>query len=95
MRITPACAGTLYFKRSINRLNKDHPCVCRNIVLSLRLLIICLGSPLRVQEHCGKGAKIEASIRITPACAGTLYRLNTFVKSFWDHPCVCRNILYK
>ena len=92
-RITPACAGTFYLL-SFNHLEEwDHPCVCRNIFFAVFARFFKLGSPLRVQEHSSCTSYPTKSVGITPACAGTLKADRFFCVVYWDHPCVCRNIL--
>ena len=56
--------------------------------------ILSTGSPLRVQEHSIKVIPVIETSGITPACAGTFAPSPSWIGSFGDHPCVCRNITY-
>ena len=89
-RITPACAGKslIVFDEFITY--KDHPCVCREKLLYCGILLLMIGSPLRVQGK-EKGNKNESICsRITPACAGKSEKPLFYIKVYRDHPCVCR-----
>ena len=90
--ITPACAGTLMGKDSQGLLFRDHPCVCRNIIIFQNTTASLLGSPLRVQEHSYLAEGPGAYWGITPACAGTFKEYASSWIFIRDHPCVCRNI---
>ena len=49
LRITPACAGKSVPPSTINFVSEDHPCVCREKLISNPNLYLMGGSPLRVQ----------------------------------------------
>ena len=68
--ITPACAGKSSSAKMQPTTRWDHPRVCGEKSLLMKLMCFMVGSPPRVR---GKGAVPSAPIaapRITPACAG-------------------------
>ena len=70
-------------------LQRDHPRVCgKNAITSVRSFISS-GSPPRVREKLATALSSVASIRITPACAGKTYGLDSRDCDSQDHPRVC------
>ena len=68
--ITPACAGKSSSAKMQPTTRWDHPRVCGEKSLLMKLMCFMVGSPPRVR---GKGAVPSAPVaapRITPACAG-------------------------
>ena len=52
--ITPAYAGKRLIPESRNWIRRDHPCVCGEKLLSVRLFLCFTGSPLRMRgKVCG------------------------------------------
>jgi len=47
--ITPACAGKRMDEKLKQLVEQDHPCVCREKIINVRIIILNYGSPLRVQ----------------------------------------------
>ena len=68
--ITPACAGKRMDEKLKQLVEQDHPCVCREKFVPAYRLRYHVGSPLRVQGKDGQVTAVDASYRITPACAG-------------------------
>ena len=88
-RITPACAGKTIVGKNCKILNWDHPRVCGENGLLLKMAAAMSGSPPRVR---GKRSTSTISIRtrrITPACAGKTSSYKDNKLSYWDHPRVC------
>ena len=94
LRITPACAGKRLLISVSHVVGKDHPCVCREKLLRKALLILCLGSPLRVQGKVLISINNQNLFRITPACAGKRCWCGCQECNDKDHPCVCREKQY-
>ena len=70
VRITPACAGKRGLVTLVDFFGKDHPRVCGEKSLFIRIPLFSLGSPPRVR---GKVVGLVDDVpqgRITPACAG-------------------------
>jgi len=88
-RITPACAGSSFFRLSIMSDNADHPRVCGEQRLSLALSFLLSGSPPRVRGADKLSPRYQTLSRITPACAGSrrLRLLSSLPPT--DHPRVC------
>ena len=92
--ITPACAGTTPPPWWPARTPRDHPRVCGNHnVLNFRDFLR-IGSPPRVREPLLDIPEAPRSWRITPACAGTTFSLNSSAARLRDHPRVCGNHVY-
>ncbi len=69
-RITPACAGITPSRVRLSRCVGDHPRVCGNYMITLRVIAIALGSPPRVRELLKAEDLANYQPGITPACAG-------------------------
>ena len=68
--ITPACAGKTSHRSLNESTQRDHPRVCGENSLNLRLMPLAAGSPPRVRGKLGKRYGIFKENGITPACAG-------------------------
>ena len=69
-RIIPACAGRTVSRIGGPKKTSDHPCVCRENRICVRLLNKKNGSSLRVQGERWVASIAAESPRIIPACAG-------------------------
>ena len=88
-RITPACAGKSVLPSPEGFGMGDHPRVCGEKHLLVRLTFAASGSPPRVR---GKGSVRKAVMQgsgITPACAGKRRGLMKMICWRRDHPRVC------
>ena len=87
--ITPACAGKTSHRSLNESTQRDHPRVCGENSLNLRLMPLAAGSPPRVRGKLGKRYGIFKENGITPACAGKTHidPLSQFIVR--DHPRVC------
>ena len=88
-RITPACAGNSWRRRSYRGLRWDHPRVCGEQPAHHGPDHGPQGSPPRVRGTglCpGEAGRIR---RITPACAGNSWHVPQGPGRFQDHPRVC------
>ena len=72
--ITPACAGKTSRRPWASCRSRDHPRVCGENSLNLRLMPLAAGSPPRVRGKLGKRYGIFKENGITPACAGKTLR---------------------
>ena len=91
IRITPAHAGTTKVTNLYSNRLKDHPCACRNNMMSTMCFNHEKGSPLRMQEQQAACTAIIDNKGITPAHAGTT-EINIGIDfGGKDHPCACRN----
>ena len=87
--ITPACAGRSVGVNNVFGCPWDHPRVCGEEVVAVRIAEICAGSPPRVRGGVKRRSRRISISRITPACAGRrLVRSSPVVRSL-DHPRVC------
>ena len=89
IRITPACAGKSYFEDGYSNIGKDHPRVCGEKFLTLQQSTWQRGSPPRVRGKVWALFPLQASLRITPACAGKRAYLLAKQCVNGDHPRVC------
>ena len=88
-RITPACAGKTTQRSNLSADGRDHPRVCGENCLGLRVAVALVGSPPRVRGKQVAEAGDAEAIRITPACAGKT-RWGATPWLYWaDHPRVC------
>ena len=87
--ITPACAGKSSSAKMQPTTRWDHPRVCGEKSLLMKLMCFMVGSPPRVR---GKGTNVNRAERtagITPACAGKRTSFDADMANSGDHPRVC------
>ena len=88
-RITPACAGRSTASAASRFAYKDHPRVCGEKSVFIKVKLFDIGSPPRVRGEGCPVATGELCPGITPACAGRSkadYIIRVHGK---DHPRVC------
>ena len=89
VRITPACAGTTYYKVTKLQRGEDHPCMCGDYTRNNNLVLFFLGSPLHVRGLHISNCLFLKPVGITPACAGTTCIAPLDASVSQDHPCMC------
>ena len=87
--ITPACAGKSRRARSWLGCRRDHPRVCGEKELPRMFSLSTMGSPPRVRGKVNVFFTLVVPGRITPACAGKSWPMNTQTRRQGDHPRVC------
>ena len=88
-RITPACAGNSFHPVIVVWTAEDHPRVCGEQDVLVRVLAGLQGSPPRVRGTALPCAVMAECGRITPACAGNSNVTRLCPSRFQDHPRVC------
>ena len=87
--IIPACAGNTVPVARFFGLLQDHPRVCGEHHLPLRLRRVQLGSSPRVRGTRSREVPGERPAGIIPACAGNTGRRRFYAGRARDHPRVC------
>ena len=92
--ITPACAGKSSSAKMQPTTRWDHPRVCGEKSLLMKLMCFMVGSPPRVRGKAVVCLSVEADEGITPACAGKRTDELFCVRVVRDHPRVCGEKLW-
>ena len=87
--ITPAHAGSRFFRHHVQHAGEDHPRACGEQYRCSASLARAVGSPPRMRGAVGLAQKPNPVIRITPAHAGSSSRLQGITLSLRDHPRAC------
>ena len=87
--ITPACAGKSRFLPYRGYKPWDHPRMCGEKQLKMRMAPPITGSPPHVRGKVGIMPITRNTRGITPACAGKRGAPDVRVRSKWDHPRMC------
>ncbi len=89
LRITPADAGTRDVSSFFTTPLEDHPRGCGDKCTCAGVILMVCGSPPRMRGQVQPGPHSQHSPRITPADAGTRYRLHPAMHPLPDHPRGC------
>ena len=87
--ITPAYAGTSPGLIVVSSSGRDHPRVCGDKALRRSERLLDEGSPPRMRGQVACKKRYHVRDRITPAYAGTSFRLCDRDIAYEDHPRVC------
>ena len=88
-RITPACAGNSFPSTEPVSPLQDHPRVCGEQPFLHPQPLRRPGSPPRVRGTATPSKVFNATLRITPACAGNSHGFQALLPPTQDHPRVC------
>ena len=95
MRITPACAGKVHSTDTPRPSREDHPRVCGESAICAVVISFHFGSPPRVRGKLLSYPGNNATLGITPACAGKVTFAICELGIRKDHPRVCgESIIY-
>ena len=89
IRITPAYAGKSTKSRSVTRWRWDHPRICGEKALIVRICMATGGSPPHMRGKAPLARKRFTSTGITPAYAGKRLKRPMGDASAEDHPRIC------
>ena len=93
-RITPAHAGRMTCTHSRLTQVRDHPRACGKNLSATVILLTTSGSPPRMREECTYDTAEMTRLRITPAHAGRIIRMEHMSPRVKDHPRACGKNLY-